>query len=810
VREGFGVLLVVAALASAGCGRSVRTLADANGNAPPEAPSAAAKGNCFVAPNVIRDSPEDLASLALPREVAPGSAAAPLPFEMVTERLGSELCRDGTGAIWSASRLGVARYDANLSKTFAAEQSAEYWACTAEGLVAASSSETPPYETTVTWFGAEGLARETRLEVSSAPYGLRAEPFGTVLLFPTSPVTIDGVEYTRTALGGATHASSAGLYWLEAEDDAKRMRWLSANGFDARGGYYSMTFTGSSDGARIERYAADGELLAQTHVPGDGLSSRAWRVLPDGGMVALLEGSLTLEHEDSPQRLGYPRAFVLRVDEDGVIRWVRAFGGPGDEYVLGISVLDDGSVWAIGRFHDWLEVGRRAVFGHVGSFYMTTPSGWNHRFLARIEADGVLSALGALGEAANDDFRLQGLDADRALFSGSFPGETVGAAQFGPEGELPANFSGVLSAASFPPLPLPELPEETLPELPLDEGGGAVTSVELSGDGRSYVVRNDGEGARTFEYALSGEVLPPFPAFESHAYPSHALHENEFLFVDSSAPAAQSVRRFLRVRDGWEEVPSLGVDSTSASPCAGIFALNGWLFVPCEAVTHAFRRAGSEWAFVSKALRYGHAVAFDGRTLVIGNVNEFDKRDGAGAAYVYAVNGNGFEELAKLLASDSLEYDPGIGCIGDVCYGPPRGNGFGAYVDVSGDHILVGNNAQNYYGFQRSTGAREQWKQEFGGVARYRGDSLLVTTPEPRGRTYYSGSLLVYEREGGSWVERQRIVPAQRWESQFGAWAPSAGGGILVAAPGYGRPNSSGTTPPGKVFVLEPAACPAP
>jgi hypothetical protein len=798
-------------LATAGCGRSTRLV---RGTGAPE-PGVDASTSCLAAPDVEAGSAEDLSSLAEPLERAPGSELLPLPLDPVIASPGSAPCRDGTGSIWFRSATGLARFDADLALQSTFEVEGSLFTCDEGGAILAELAPLPPYEVTVRRFDATGLVSELVVSVSYLPNALRATPLGPVLVFSPVPLTVNDVSYSPPADATRLPGSSSppGLYRLEAGPDEPRMFWFADLGFDARGVAYASH--GLEDGSGtlvIERFSPDGERLGSHELFGSALGIRASHVFPEGGVILLVSGSLLLDLGEAAHRLQRPRYAVLALNEQLELVWGHAFGGPGDESVNGLSVFEDGSVWVHGAFEEWVEVDGRIAYGHVGTTDGISAFGWGHRFVARFGAEGELSALAALGAlGVGDQERVVALDAETALVVGTTPALTSGTAepQFGSAGELPASFVGKLSTAALPaPLALPELPRETLPELSLEGLPGSVERLMTSGHGLGYVVLREDERL-WFVDASSLESLPPFVPPDNTSYPRIALDGDDLFYVDSGAEAAWSVRHYQRTDDDWLELGPLPFESTSTSACADVSAFGDWLFVPCGVRTFAFRRRGSSYELEDDQLHFGGAVAFDGRRLAIGDRNETDQRAYGGAVYLYSLGASGFGAPVRLTASDSLPYDPGMPCGGDYCPGPPDGKGFGSTVDVRDDRVLVGNAESEYYVFEPNGGGWvERWKQSLPGFARLHGDAILVAGSDARGRTTGSGALRVFEEQAGAWVERQRVVPAQRWESHFGRSIRSADGRLLIEAAGYGKSTFSTAIPGGKVFALDFADCP--
>ena len=140
---------------------------------------------------------------------------------------------------------------------------------------------------------------------------------------------------------------------------------------------------------------------------------------------------------------------------------------------------------------------------------------------------------------------------------------------------------------------------------------------------------------------------------------------------------------------------------------------------------------------------FGEAVAIDGTTVVVGAYRTYYKGK-KGAAYVFRLTDDGYEEVATLTASDGVEDDK-----------------FGSSVAVDGDSIVVGARGV-------STPGTYTWQT---------GD---------QGAAY-----VFYTRDGGDTYEQTDKLMGQY---EFGTAVAMDGGSFVVGAPGgYNRDTGSAT-----------------
>jgi len=124
-------------------------------------------------------------------------------------------------------------------------------------------------------------------------------------------------------------------------------------------------------------------------------------------------------------------------------------------------------------------------------------------------------------------------------------------------------------------------------------------------------------------------------------------------------------------------------------------AKNGNLGSWNSGAAYVFERSGTDWFQTAKLTPsgaaeddyFGHSIDMDGDRIVVGAPGEDTMGDLAGAAYCYHWNGTGWDETAKLIASDG-----------------GHDHEFGSDVAINGDYIIVGaqkaNNSGTAYVFE--------------------------------------------------------------------------------------------------------------
>lgn len=207
---------------------------------------------------------------------------------------------------------------------------------------------------------------------------------------------------------------------------------------------------------------------------------------------------------------------------------------------------------------------------------------------------------------------------------------------------------------------------------------------------------------------------------------------------------------------------------------------------------------------------FGHALALDGNTFIIGAWQDnLSGKTAAGAAYVFTRGGGGvWTQQQKLTASDANVHDF-----------------FGTSVALSGDTAIVsaplnnqaGNDAGQAYVFNRSAGV---WTEQqrllssditdddyFGGYVALSGDTAVISSLlDDNGGGTDAGAAYVFTRSsGGVWAEQEKFAASDgAANDSFGNSIALSGDAVAVGA--YQDDNGGGADAGSiYVFVAEPA-----
>ncbi len=200
---------------------------------------------------------------------------------------------------------------------------------------------------------------------------------------------------------------------------------------------------------------------------------------------------------------------------------------------------------------------------------------------------------------------------------------------------------------------------------------------------------------------------------------------------------------------------------------------------PWSGAAYVFTRVGDSWLETAKLTpsdgisgdMFGRAVAVSGDTVVVGARRSDDQARCVDAAYVFSRSGDDWEQVAKLVPSET----------DSRC-------GFGQAVAMSGETVVVGASGAAYV-FDRAgkmwsrakLEASESSGNTFGNSVAVEGDTVVVGD-------YYDGpgmgSVYGFSRSGGGWIETVKLVASDgSAEDQFGTSVALTDGTVVVGSP---------------------------
>jgi hypothetical protein len=184
---------------------------------------------------------------------------------------------------------------------------------------------------------------------------------------------------------------------------------------------------------------------------------------------------------------------------------------------------------------------------------------------------------------------------------------------------------------------------------------------------------------------------------------------------------------------------------------AYIFAYDGTLWV------QEIKLQASDNAF---AARFGCSVGVSGNKVVVGDWANFDTIFRQGAAYVFAHNGTGWTEEAKLVAAD-----------------PEDSANLGWSVAISGESIITGSRQNDPNGIVNAGSAYifkwigTEWSQDakliasdyttedkFGESVAISGDTAVISAPQKDIGGSDDGAAYIFFDDGTAWIEVAKLV----------------------------------------------------
>jgi len=276
----------------------------------------------------------------------------------------------------------------------------------------------------------------------------------------------------------------------------------------------------------------------------------------------------------------------------------------------------------------------------------------------------------------------------------------------------------------------------------------------------------------------AGAALLLMGALSSLPLAAQATSKSVQKFQHSPAAAFNGFGRAVAVRGDRGLITSIGVDDIGAA--------------------FGYRRSGGTWTQTQKFRgndsavgdAFGHEAQLDGEYAVVGAYlvdlgSMLNKKFNAGAAYIFHDDGTSWTQVQKLTAPDFADSDY-----------------FGWSVAMAGDLVVVGaiddddggNLTGSVYVFRRA-GATWVFEQklhasnpdpedEFGFKVETDGQTVMAMSPVDSSGGVGTGSVYVFEHNGSSWVETQRISPSDGDEGCWFGWDLDLDGDRLaVGAP---------------------------
>ncbi|MCK5261624.1 MAG: FG-GAP repeat protein [Thermoplasmatales archaeon] len=286
--------------------------------------------------------------------------------------------------------------------------------------------------------------------------------------------------------------------------------------------------------------------------------------------------------------------------------------------------------------------------------------------------------------------------------------------------------------------------------------------------------------------------------------------DNEYAVVGSFKNAVNGVRKgavyvYKRYGTTWVEEQKLVASDGGAGDKfgSGIQIDEDYIVVGSHVhdynehdigAAYVFKRNGSTWHEQQKLLasdgqeedEFGGSVSLDGDYIVIGAA--MDEKSGAnhGASYVFKRDGTNWIEEQKLTASDGENNDL-----------------FGGSVSIDGDYIVIGaymddksapnkgaayvfkRDGTNWIEEQKLTASDGESGDDFGVRVSIDEKIIAIGAWKDVHNGSRSGSAYIFERDGTTWVEEQKLVASDAASGDwFGHSLILDGNYMIIGAPG--------------------------
>lgn len=204
---------------------------------------------------------------------------------------------------------------------------------------------------------------------------------------------------------------------------------------------------------------------------------------------------------------------------------------------------------------------------------------------------------------------------------------------------------------------------------------------------------------------------------------------------------------------------------------------------------YVFQRSPNGWQQMAKLRAsdgqafnlFGGSLALSNETIAVGAYRDNDRGANSGSAYVFRFNGSSWTQEAKLIAPDGVADDE-----------------FGKSIAINGNHLAVGahkdddrgSNSGTVYIFEKgetnwafvtkalaSDGAVDDY---FGHAVSINGDYLVVGARGDDDKGNESGSVYIYKRSETGWSEIKKLNATDGSANDLFGWSISFSGTYLV------------------------------
>ena len=243
----------------------------------------------------------------------------------------------------------------------------------------------------------------------------------------------------------------------------------------------------------------------------------------------------------------------------------------------------------------------------------------------------------------------------------------------------------------------------------------------------------------------------------------------------------------LTASDGGEsDQLGFSVAVSGSTIVAGAVGVSGNSF---RGAAYVFNRQGGSWVEAQKLTAsdgstgdvFGFSVAISGSTVVVG---AFADNTFQGSAYVFNRQGGDWVETQKLTASDASTFDLfgfSVAISGSTIVVSARADTIGTNVD-QGSVYVFNRQRGSWVETQKLTASDGGASDEFGQSIAISGSTIVVGAISDN---TFQGSAYVFNRQGGDWVEELKLTASDGAAGDFFGFSVAISGSIIVvSAPG--------------------------
>ena len=182
---------------------------------------------------------------------------------------------------------------------------------------------------------------------------------------------------------------------------------------------------------------------------------------------------------------------------------------------------------------------------------------------------------------------------------------------------------------------------------------------------------------------------------------------------------------------------------------------------------------------------FGNSVAFSGSTIVVGAPDTVDGNPDPGSAYVFNRQGGGWVDAQKLTASDRAADDLfgwSVAISGSTIVVGAWGDDIGGNADQGSVYVFT-RQGENWVETQKLTASDAVAHDRFGWSVAISGSTIVVgAQPDRIGSNLFQEPVYVFNRQEGSWVEEQRLIASDGGRFDEFGWSVAVSGSTIVVS----------------------------